>query len=67
MGRSGPHPEFSKIGKQAWIELAKTGKAVQITDASDIENTDVIDPDSSQNLDPKQTKKSVSTIRKRQR
>ena len=63
MGRSGPHPEFSKIGKQAWIELAKTGKAVQITDASDIENTDKQRSHSSQTL-IQQTKKSVSTLEK---
>ena len=30
------YPEFVAIGKDAWIELAKTGKPVTITDAGDI-------------------------------
>ena len=58
------YPEFQKIGKQAWIELAKTGKAVQITDASDIENTDAADPDSFKSLDPNKQKRALAQLEK---
>ena len=40
------YPEFRKIGKEAWIELAKKGKSVTITSAKGINNTDAADLDS---------------------
>jgi len=58
------YPEFRKIGKEAWIELAKTGRAVTITDASDIENTDAADPDSFKSLDPNKQKRALAQLEK---
>ena len=45
------YPEFQKIGKEAWIELASKGRAVTIRSAKDINNTDAADPDSFASLD----------------
>jgi hypothetical protein len=45
------YPEFVKIGKAAWIELASKGKAVTIKSAKGINNTDAADPDSFKSLD----------------
>src|SRR6056300_184119 len=45
------YPEFQKIGKDAWIELAKKGKVVTITSATGISNTDATEPDSFSSLD----------------
>ena len=58
------YPEFRKIGKAAWIELASKGKAVAITDASDINNTDAADPDSFKNLDPSKQKRALAQVEK---
>lgn len=58
------YPEFQKIGKEAWIELAKTGKAVEITDASDIENTDAADPDAFKNLDINKQLRATTQLKK---
>ena len=56
------YPEFRKIGKEAWIELASKGKAVTITDASDINNTDAADPDSFKTLDPAKQKRAIAQV-----
>jgi hypothetical protein len=56
------YPEFRKIGKQAWIELASTGRAVTISDASDINNTDAADPDSFKNLNPAKQKRALAQV-----
>jgi hypothetical protein len=45
------YPEFVKIGKAAWIELANKGKAVTIKSAKGINNTDAADADSFKSLD----------------
>jgi hypothetical protein len=45
------YPEFRKIGKDAWIELAGKGKAVTIRSAKGINNTDAEDPNSFTSLD----------------
>ena len=58
------YPEFEKIGKEEWIELASKGKAVEITDASDIENTDAADPDSFKSLDPNKQKRALAQLEK---
>lgn len=58
------YPEFVKIGKEAWIKLAKTGKAVTITDASDINNTDAADPNSFKLLDPAKQKRALAQLEK---
>ena len=56
------YPEFRKIGKEAWIELASKGKAVTVTDASDISNTDAADPDSFKTLDPAKQKRAIAQV-----
>ena len=61
-GEAERYPEFRKIGKEAWIKLAKTGKAVTITDASDIENTDAGEPESFYNLDNDKQKRALQQI-----
>lgn len=58
------YPEFRKIGKDAWIELASKGKAVTITDASDINNTDASDPESFKNLDSAKQKRALAQVEK---
>jgi 5'(3')-deoxyribonucleotidase len=45
------YPEFQKIGKEKWIELAKKGEVVTITSATGIRNTDATEPDSFSSLD----------------
>ena len=45
------YPEFQKIGKEKWIELAKKGEVVTITSATGISNTDATEPDSFSSLD----------------
>ena len=61
-GEAERYPEFRKIGKEAWIKLAKAGKAVTITDASDIENTDASKPESFNNLDKDKQKRALQQI-----
>jgi 5'(3')-deoxyribonucleotidase len=58
------YPEFQKIGKEAWIELAKTGKAITIKSAKGIENTDAADPDSFKSLDPAKQKRALAQLEK---
>jgi hypothetical protein len=57
------YPEFRKIGKDAWIELASKGKAVTVKDASDINNTDAGDPDSFKTLDPAKQKRALAQVK----
>jgi hypothetical protein len=45
------YPEFRKIGKAAWIDLAGKGRAVTIRSAKGINNTDAADPNSFKLLD----------------
>jgi len=61
-GEAQRYPEFRKIGKEAWIKLAKAGKAVTITDASDIENTDAGKPESFYNLDKDKQQRALQQI-----
>ena len=63
-GEAQRYPEFRKIGKEAWIELASQGKAITITSASDIENTDATDPASFKNLDPAKQKRALAQVEK---
>ena len=56
------YPEFVKIGKEAWIELASKGKAVEITDASDINNTEAADPDAFSTLDSAKQKRALAQL-----
>ena len=58
------YPEFQKIGKQAWIELAKKGKAITIKSAKDINNTDAGDRNSFKSLDPNKQKRALAQLEK---
>ena len=56
------YPEFVKIGKQAWIELASKGRAVEITDASDINNTEAADPSAFDTLDSAKQRRALAQL-----
>lgn len=56
------YPEFEKIGKEAWIKLAQTGKLVKINNASDINNTDADSPESFYNLDKNKQKRALQQV-----
>jgi len=58
------YPEFQKIGKDAWIELAKKGKAVTITSAKGISNTDATEPDSFSSLDKGKQARTLAQLEK---
>ena len=58
------YPEFVKLGKDAWIELAKKGKAVTINSAQGINNTDAADPDSFKLLAPEKQKRALAQLEK---
>lgn len=57
------YPEFVRIGKEAWLKLAKAGKAVTITSAKDIDNTDAADPDSFKLLNRDKQARALSQIK----
>jgi hypothetical protein len=56
------YTEFQSIGKDAWIELAKKGKAKKITSAEDINNTDAAEPDSFKTLDKAKQKRALAQL-----
>ena len=58
------YPEFVKLGKDAWIELARKGKAVTINSAQGINNTDAADPDSFKSLVPAKQKRALAQLEK---
>ena len=58
------YPEFEKIGKEDWIELAKKGKAITIKSAKGINNTDAADPNSFKSLDPTKQKRALAQLKK---
>jgi predicted chitinase len=58
------YPEFVKLGKDAWIELAKKGKAVTINSAKGINNTDAGEPDSFKSLVPAKQKRALAQLKK---
>ena len=57
------YPEFVRIGKEAWINLAQAGKAVTIKSARDIDNTDAADPDSFKLLNKDKQARALSQIK----
>jgi hypothetical protein len=57
------YPEFVKIGKAAWIELANKGKAVTIKSAKGINNTDAADPDSFKSLDKDKQARALAQLK----
>ena len=56
------YPEFKKLGKEKWIELAQKGKIVKIKDASKINNTDAGSPEEFYNLDKDKQKRALQQI-----
>ena len=58
------YPEFVKLGKDAWIELARKGKAITINNAQNINNTDAADPDSFKLLHPEKQKRALAQLEK---
>jgi len=56
------YPEFKKLGKDGWIELAKTGKLVNINSARDINNTDAGTPESFYDLDKDKQKRVLQQV-----
>ena len=57
------YPEFVKIGKAAWIELANKGKAVTIKSAKGINNTDAADADSFRSLDKDKQARALAQLK----
>ena len=57
------YPEFRKIGKDAWIELAGKGKAVTIKSAKGINNTDAADADSFKSLDKDKQARALAQLK----
>jgi hypothetical protein len=58
------YPEFQKIGKDAWIKLAKKGKSVTIKSAKGINNTDAANTDSFKSLEPEKQKRAIAQLEK---
>jgi len=58
------YPEFKKLGKDGWVELASKGKAITIVSAKDINNTDSADVDSFKTLDPQKQKRATAQLEK---
>ena len=56
------YPEFVRLGKDAWIELARKGRAVTINSAQGISNTDAADPDSFKSLVPEKQKRALAQL-----
>ena len=56
------YPEFVKLGKDAWIKLARKGRAVVINSAQGINNTDAADPDSFKSLHPAKQKRALAQL-----
>jgi hypothetical protein len=57
------YPEFVKIGKAAWIELANKGKAATIKSAKGINNTDAADADSFKSLDKDKQARALAQLK----
>jgi hypothetical protein len=57
------YPEFQKIGKEAWIELASKGRAVTIRSAASINNTDAADPKSFALLDKDKQSRALTQLK----
>ena len=57
------YPEFKKLGKQGWINIASKGKGVSIISAKDISNTDANKPGSFKLLDKDKQKRTLLQIK----
>jgi predicted nucleotidyltransferase len=58
------YPEFVKLGKEKWIELAGKGKPVTVTrkNVHKIHNTDAADPERFKLLDPEKQKRALAQL-----
>ena len=56
------YPEFKRLGKDKWIELAKNGKPVTITSAKDINNTDADKPELFKTLNPEKQARALAQL-----
>jgi len=56
------YPEFKRLGKNKWVELAKTGKPVRITSAKDINNTDAHTPSLFKTLNPEKQERALAQL-----
>jgi hypothetical protein len=56
------YPEFKKLGKDKWIELAKTGKPIKITSVKDINNTDADNPELFKTLNPDKQERALAQL-----
>ena len=56
------YPEFKRLGKDKWVELAKTGKPVTITSAKDINNTDADKPELFKTLNPEKQARALAQL-----
>ena len=58
------YPEFVRLGKEKWIELAGKGKPVTVTrkNVDKIHNTDAADPESFKLLDPEKQKRALAQL-----
>ncbi|MFZ9303097.1 MAG: hypothetical protein ACO239_06980 [Sediminibacterium sp.] len=56
------YPEFKRLGKDKWVELAKTGKPVRITSAEDINNTDADTPELFKTLNPDKQERALAQL-----
>tara|TARA_R110002012_G_scaffold26734_3_gene86461 strand:- start:1309 stop:2004 length:696 start_codon:yes stop_codon:yes gene_type:complete len=57
------YPEFKKLGKQAWINIASKGKGVSINSAKDINNTDANKPSSFRLLNKDKQKRTLLQLK----
>lgn len=57
------YPEFKKLGKQAWIDIASKGAEVSIISAKDINNTDANKPGSFKLLNKDKQKRTLLQIK----
>jgi hypothetical protein len=57
------YPEFKRLGKDKWIELAKNGKPVTITSAKDINNTDADTPELFKTLNPEKQERALAQLK----
>ena len=57
------YPEFKKLGKQAWINIASKGKGVSIDSAKDISNTDANKPGSFKLLNKDKQKRTLLQLK----
>ena len=59
------YPEFKKIGKNKWVQLAKKGRRINITSVSqikDVENTDAAMPKNFTKLLPEKQLRAIAQI-----